>query len=127
MVTVIIGVGVVSVMQLLTAGTMANGDSVALTTAVNLANNVHEASMRRDYDDLFGLEGTHSPPVDAMLNDIGSLSGWEQVVDVSYVNPNMITAAVPDSQVEPTTRIRVTVRRNGKEIYTTSWLMTADE
>lgn len=51
MVTVIIGVGVVSMLELLAAGTVSNSEGTELTTAINLANNVREMSLGLAYYD----------------------------------------------------------------------------
>ena len=51
MVTVIIGVGVVAMLQLLAAGTVSNAEGTELTTAINLANNIREASLGLAYYD----------------------------------------------------------------------------
>src|SRR5687768_17880236 len=83
MATVIIGVGFIATLQLLAAGTVSNKEGTELTTAIHLAGNIHEASLRTDYDELFGLEGTHNPPLDANLRPMAGVSGWQQVVDVS--------------------------------------------
>ena len=45
MVTVICGIGVMSMLQLLAAGSAENGDAAKLTTAMTLANNVREMSL----------------------------------------------------------------------------------
>jgi hypothetical protein len=45
MVTVIVGVGVLAMLQLLAAGTVSNSDSAELTTAMTLANNIRELSL----------------------------------------------------------------------------------
>src|SRR5215216_2166023 len=49
--TVIIGVGCVSMLTLLGAGTMANNEGAELTTAMNLAGNVREAMAGVAYTD----------------------------------------------------------------------------
>ena len=125
--TIIIGVGFTAMLQLLAAGTVANKESTELTTAIHLAGNIHEAAVRVGYDDLFDLEGTHNPAVDARLNSIAALSGWSQVVDVSYVDENLLTANVPDTQYEPTARVTVSVLRNGQQVYRTNWIAAASE
>lgn len=51
MVTVIIGVGVVSMLQLLAAGTQSNSEGTELTTSINLANNIREMSLGLAYYD----------------------------------------------------------------------------
>src|SRR5688572_21430839 len=127
MATVIIGVGFTAMLQLLAAGTVANKEGTELTTALNLAGNIHEAAVRVGYDQIFDLEGTYSPAVDAKLSAVSALSGWSQVVDVSYVDENLLTSSVPDTQYEPTARVTVSVRRNGQQVYRTTWLAAASE
>jgi type II secretory pathway pseudopilin PulG len=127
MATVIIGVAFTAMLQLIAAGTKANGEGTEMTTAINLAANIHEASVRVAYDDLFDLRGTQNPPVDARLHSITGMPGWQQVVEVSYVDENRLTLAVPDTQYEPTVRITVIIQRNGQEVYRTSWLMAASQ
>ena len=127
MATVIIGVAFTAMLQVLAAGTVANRDGTALTTAIHLAGNIHEASVRTAYDDIFTLRDTHSPPVDANLQTMTGMAGWQQVVDVTYVDPNLLTSDVPDDQDEPTARVTVTINRNGKFVYRTSWIATASE
>jgi prepilin-type N-terminal cleavage/methylation domain-containing protein len=125
--TVIIGVAVTSLLQLLAAGTIANKEGAELTTAINLAGNIHEAAVRIEYEDLFDLNQTFNTPVDARLRPIVGMNGWSQVVDVSYVDENLLTSAVPDHQTEPMTRITVTVNRNGDFVYRTSWIAAAPD
>jgi hypothetical protein len=125
--TVIIGVAFTDMLNLLAVGTVANSEGTELTTAVNLAGNIHEASVRTPYDELFNIEGTYSPAVDSRLQAVSSISGWSQVVDVSFVDDNNLTISVPDNQYQPTTRVTVTVRRNNKDVYRSSWLAAASE
>ena len=125
MATIIIGVGFVAVLGLLVAGTNANASSSEMTTAIHLAGNIHEAGMRMTYDDMFDLEGNYLPAVDGQLAPLEAMDGWSQSVDVRYVNHNLLTATVPDDQEEPTARVFVTVSRNGKAVYRTSWLVAA--
>src|SRR5256885_5915585 len=51
LVTVVIGVGIVAMLQLLASGTMVNGYSNEQTAAVNLANNIHEIATGLPYYD----------------------------------------------------------------------------
>lgn len=124
--TIIIGVGFTAMLALLGTGTIANKEGAELTTAINLAGNIHEAALLLPYEDLFDLEGTYNA-VDAKLATIPGMNGWTQVVDVSYVDENLLTSNVPDSQEEPTSRVSVTVRRNGQSVYQTSWIAAASE
>jgi type II secretory pathway pseudopilin PulG len=125
--TVIIGVAFTAMLQLIAKGTQANGQGTELTTAINLAGNIHEASIRVAYVDIFDLRATHDPPVDARLQAISGMPGWSQVVGVNYVDQNNITQSVPDTQYEPTARVTVAILRNGKEVYRSSWLAAASQ
>ena len=130
MVTVIVGVGILATMELLAAGSMANGASTKLTTAMGLASNIHEMSLGVPYSSVMTLNGlNYQPPVDAKKVAITAtpLANWRQQVTVNYVDENLITNTVPNTQVEPTARITVTISHYGKVVYTNSWLAAASE
>src|SRR5439155_2149211 len=111
-VTVIVGVGIVGMLELMAAGTMANTEATELTTAMGLVSNIHERSLGIAYDQLMTNfnDKTWSPPIDAKANTITSMSNWSQVVDFQYLDPDSIKNAVPDTQPEPTARITVTIK-----------------
>lgn len=125
-VTAIVGIGIVAMMELMAAGTMANTQSTELTTAMGLASNIHERALGTPYDELFTKfdNKSYSPPVDAKENQINGMSTWQQVVDVKYVDPDNVRSNVPDTQPEPISRITVLINHNGRPLYTTSWLMS---
>ena len=125
--TVVIGVGFTAMLQLLATGTVANRQAAELTTALNLAGNIHELAVRTTYDQLGALEGTHHPAVDAKLNSLSGMGDWSQVVDVSYVDESMLTKTVADTQYEPTSRVTVSILHNNKQVYRTSWLAAASQ
>lgn len=128
-VTVLIGVGVVATMQLLAAGTVANVESTKLTTAMGLAGNIRERAVRVSYGNLFSTfnDRTYSPPIDASGTVLSTFSGWSQVIDMKYVDPNAVTVTVPDSQVEPTAQMSVSIRQGNKTVYQTTWLVAAPQ
>src|SRR5215217_726103 len=73
-VTIIVGVGIVGMLQLLAAGSMANGDATDITTAMNLAAHIHERSLATKYSNIMTLKGaSYSPPKDAKLVTITEL------------------------------------------------------
>ena len=124
-VTAIVGIGIVGVLELLAAGSMANADSAELTTAVYLANNINEmvqgvpyANLKATYDN-----HTYSLPVDATGAGLSGFATWKQVVSVKYVDHNLLTSVVPDSQIEPTCRITVTILHNGYAVYVAKWVV----
>src|SRR4029079_10738227 len=83
-VTAIVGIGIVGVLELLCAGSMANMDSAQLTTAVYLANNLDEMLQCKTYSTLKSTYDNHTydPPVDATGTSLSGFSGWKQVVSV---------------------------------------------
>jgi type II secretory pathway pseudopilin PulG len=147
--TVIIGVGCVSMLALLGAGTVANNEGTELTTAMHLAGNVREAMTGVQfsdpstpthwgpetgegsvsaYDDLDDFDGrTFSPPIDARRASLGSnYATWGQRVTVESVNPDNLTAVIAHLTLEPAlrpvSRVTVSVLHNGKAVYSQSWL-----
>jgi type II secretory pathway pseudopilin PulG len=124
-VTAIVGIGIVGMLQLLAAGSMANAESTEVTTAVYLANNINEMLQGVSYSTLKSTYGnvTYSPPVDATGTALSSFSNWQQIVTVQYVDHNLVTSVVPDSQVEPTCRVTVTIRHNGSDVFVGRWVV----
>jgi len=110
--TVIIGVGVVAMMQLFNSCTRENATGTRMTTALMLAQNIREltqtlafndpASGRSvfgaetgetlaSYDDVDDLDGhTFSPPIDATRTAIPELAQYSQVVSIMPVYPNAL-------------------------------------
>ena len=128
-VTAIVGIGIVGLLELLAAGSMANINSKQLTSAVFLANNVNEMMQGQDYATLKATfdNKTYKPPKDGRGVNLAGFDNWQQVVDVSYVLPNRLTTVVPDSQVEPTSRVTVKIMANDEIIYQTQWVVAAPE
>jgi len=132
--TVIVGVGCLAMLQLLAAGTRANGESSELTTAMNLAGNIRECLTHHDgpvkavafsdptvtdgwgpepgettldsYDDLDDFDGkTFSPPIDARRGSLGSAyNGWSQTVTVESVDPDDLKTVIPHLTRPPAMR-----------------------
>jgi Tfp pilus assembly protein PilV len=149
LVTVVIGVGVVAMLQLLAAGTMANGYSNEQTTAVNLANNIHEIALslpfydpdtvpgttpawstpeagNTAFDDVLDLDGkTFNPPIDVNRNSIANASNWTQQVSVKSVGGDQMTSVRPNTTAEPTAQVTVTILHNNKAVYQMSWVAVA--
>lgn len=146
LVTVIIGVGVIAMLQLLAAGTVSNSAGAEMTTAVNLANNVHEiayglaffdpeqpttwstkeAGGVTAYDDVLDLDGaSFSPPLDVRRQPMPAYANWTQRVKVESVGEDCVSSTRPSTTTEPTARVTVTILRNNKQVYQTSWLAVA--
>ena len=143
--TIIIGVGVTALVQLLAKGTISNIDGADLTTAVNLANNIHEMTYALSfadpvtpthwgaetgetlatYNDVDDFDGkTFSPPIDARRQVLSSFTNWSQSIAVQKVDVNRLTTSVPNSTVMPTLRVTVTVQHFGQTVYSENWLIT---
>jgi len=142
--TVIVGVGVVSMLRLLAAGTSANSDATELTTALNLAGNIHELSQTlafqdpgtevwgheagetlatyNDVWDLNGFTSTSAGPIDAHRAAITNMPAWQQQVTVSCVDPNGVTTGLPNG-ASAFARVTVVVRHNAQEVCRISWLV----
>ena len=146
MVMTLIGLGVLAMLELLAAGSVSNAYGTEMTTAVHLANNVHEISLGlafKDpenptvwntkepggilaYDNVMDLDGTSfSPPLDVRRQSMPDYGGWGQRVKVESVAEDYIASTRPNTLDEPTVRVTVTVFRNGRDVYTTSWLAVA--
>jgi prepilin-type N-terminal cleavage/methylation domain-containing protein len=80
MVTVIIGVGVVAMLQLLAAGTVSNSEGTELTTAINLANNIREMSLGLAYYDPTDMAKT--PPVYNWDTKEATVKDYDNIMDL---------------------------------------------
>lgn len=119
MATAIVGIGILSVMQLYTACTQQNRAAIGITTATFLAEDIQETmaglafsdpaygktyfgpepgQTLASYDDIDDFDSTGSPsnffnpPIDSTRQPIASLSDYAQVVSVWPVYPNQLTA-----------------------------------
>jgi len=145
LVTVVIGVGVLGLIELLAAGTMSNANGTELTTAVNLASNVREIATGlafqdptfpnqwntkeatvAAYDDIKDLDGcTFQPPLDVRRQKIDSLPGWAQVVKVETVAEDTISSTRPSDPTLPMVKVTVRITHNNREVYRTRWIVSA--
>jgi type II secretory pathway pseudopilin PulG len=140
--TMIIGLGVMAVLQLAAKLTVSQDNAVDVTQAINLANNIHELFFNlhfadpvtpthwgpesgetlATYNDNDDFDGSvFSPPIDTERNTISNLTNWSQSISVQSVDPNSITSTVPDGTTSME-RITVTIQHQGQTVYTESWL-----
>lgn len=144
-VTVIVGIGAVAMLELLATGTVVNANGNQTTTAVNLANNIHEIALGLDfndpqqpyawsskestvaaYDNVLDLDGaTFNPPLDVRRQPISDLTSWKQVVKVETVAPDTIYSVRPNNATTPTARVTVKILLNDKQVHEMSWLVVA--
>ena len=119
--TVIVGVGVVGLLQFMATGTVANVDAAETSTGMNLAQNIHELSLETPFASLPSLHGTtYSPPVDSRGETLADFDEWSQVIAVRPVDPDHLENTV--TTPSPTCRcITVTVLRHGSQVCASSW------
>src|SRR5687768_8677510 len=126
MVMTLIGLGVLAMLELLAAGSVSNAYGTEMTTAVHLANNVHEISLGLafkdpqnplawntkepggvlDYDNITDLDAaSFSPPLDVRRRPMPGYSGWGQRVKVESVAEDYVASVRPNTISYPTARV----------------------
>src|SRR5438067_8740133 len=76
--TVIIGVGVVAMMQLLATGTTSNIASFEQTTGINVAKAIREITVQKTLAQVIAMNGTtHMPPWDSQSKSMTDLTNWK--------------------------------------------------
>lgn len=147
--TVIVGLGVLGIMQLLAVCTQQNRGGAQLTTAMYLAQCVQEALADlpfndpsgagfgreeqgglltwNDIDDFHGWTTQGGLPVDARRQPLSGLQQYAQTVTVVEVSPNNLSLNLPGSDAKRVT-VSITYRRiptdTPAEVYRTSWIRT---
>ena len=118
---VIIGVGLLAMLELIAAGTASNVDGVNETMGMNLAKNIREKTLKSTFAEVLAMDNvTHAPPVDSGGTQLSAFNGWAQVIDVQAVDPRNLKW----DNVNPSPDVvRVTVRitHNGQQVCQTSW------
>lgn len=147
--TVIVGMGVLGIMQLLAVCTQQNRGGSQLTTAMYLAQCIQEATtdlpfndpsgagMGReegggllswnDVDDFHNFTTLGGAPIDARRLALTGLDQYAQTVTVTEVSANNLALALPGADCKRVT-VSVTYRRlttdTPVEVYRTSWVRT---
>jgi type II secretory pathway pseudopilin PulG len=128
-VTAIVGIGIVGLLELIAAGSMANRQAAELTMAINLAANVTEMMQGKDYDTLMATydNKTYTIVKDGRGNDLKDAGNnplfpnWKQVVDLEYVQPGLLTSPAPDPKV--TMRVTAKIYHHDLLVYTSRWIV----
>jgi type II secretory pathway pseudopilin PulG len=145
--TVIVGVGIMAMMQLFAVCTQNNAYASHETTAMLLANNIQETMASLPFNDpiqgqkYFGPEpnettatwndvddfdgASFNPPIDSMRNTLTNMAQYTQDVDVVPVDPDQLTSV----QASYTGAVRITVKiyyqanasAAKQEVYRISW------
>jgi prepilin-type N-terminal cleavage/methylation domain-containing protein len=118
---VIIGVGLLAMLDLIAAGTASNVDGVNETMGMNLAKNVRERSLKSTFDQVLAMDdASNSPPLDSRGTALTGFDGWMQAIDVQPVDVRDLTV----DNINPTPDVvRVTVRitHHGQPICQLVW------
>lgn len=147
--TVIIGLGMSALVSMMASSGSAHHGATELTTAMNLANNIHELAERLAYSD--GAMGMESGETIANCNSCDDLKGlrlgsggtsvvdaigltmptapgmnwigWQQHVDVNLVDPNNVrqTLSSTDTSTNNIMRITCSILHNGAAVYQQAW------
>jgi type II secretory pathway pseudopilin PulG len=124
--TVIVGVGFVSMLELITVGTLTNIRGAETTTGMSLARNIRELSLNKDKFPTFNSIRTtlnaksYNPPIDSREQPLTEFSTWTQQVTVQPVDPDHITMVITDPNPSAL-QITVKLLHNGNEVCDASW------
>jgi len=116
----IVGLGVVALMQLFAAGTYVNGCGNSLSSAVFLAEELRAMTDNAPFSSLAGFQGQTFQGVDANGTAVAGLGAFQQLLEVQPVNPNDLTPYVGSSP--QVVRLTARVIYNGRELTRLSWL-----
>lgn len=120
----IVGIAVVALLTALASGTRTNTAGQELSQAVFLSQAVREWTLAMPYSELDDLaDVTYSPPINSMGHEISDMVGWSQTVTVTYREPEDLNTVVSPGPTD-VARIEVDIRRNGRDILNTGWLVT---
>lgn len=122
---VIIGIGLTAVMATIGSTTTVHDAGNKLTQAVFLAQEVREWTM--GMDDFSTLDdATYSPPHNSQGEDLTGMTGWSQVLDVTWRSESDLATPVAD-RTSKVARVDLTVQYGTETVLTTSWLVTQKE
>lgn len=119
--TIIIGVGVMAMLQLLAAGTVNNIQAFEMTTGTAVAKSIREITVQKTMAQVIAMNGTyHEPPWDSRSQPMTDLAHWRQTITVQPVDPNNLTLNITDP-TPSAVRVSVAVSHNGQPVITLSW------
>ena len=116
----LVGVAIAALVAANGSFTKANSAAADLSTAEFLIEQVRERSISSRYDNLYSLNGTFSPPINANGVSLNGFAAFSEQITVENVSPsNFEQTVASDSGF-----IRVTVKvfLNSKEISSAKWL-----
>jgi prepilin-type N-terminal cleavage/methylation domain-containing protein len=125
MTTVIVGIGVLALMELLASGTVSNIRGTEMTTGVNLAKNIRELALQKTFAELPAMNNvSRKPPIDSRGEELTDMSEWQQEIKVESVDPSLLTTPLPAATPQAL-RITATINRNGRKVCDLHWFSFA--
>jgi len=125
MTTVIVGIGVLALMELLASGTVSNIRGTEMTTGVNLAKNIRELALQKTFAELPAMNNvSRKPPIDSRGEELTDMSEWQQEIKVESVDPSLLTTPLPAATPQAL-RITATINRNGRKVCDLQWFSFA--
>ncbi|MBN1845055.1 MAG: hypothetical protein JW810_05190 [Sedimentisphaerales bacterium] len=118
----IVGLGVVAMMQLFASGTKVNHYGNRLSTAVFLAEELQAMTADVAFDDLLAYDDLTFNGVDARGNPIPGMERYQQQLRVEPVTPEDLTVYVGPDPVM--VRCTAVVQNGGVELAQLCWLRT---
>ncbi len=116
----IIGLGIVAMMQVFVSGSEVNGYGDSLSKAVFLADEMRSMTEDVAFEDLLTFDGDTFNGADANGNPVAGLDSFVQTFNATGVDPDTL---LPNVLADPEAiRLTVIVSRNGEEITRISWL-----
>ena len=116
----IVGLGVVAMMQLFGSGTKVNAYGNHLSSAVFLAEELQAMTDDVAFDDLLSYNGQTFNGVDANGNPVEGLTSYQQQLLAEGVTPGDLTVYMgPDPEI---IRLTAVVNHQGLELARISWL-----
>ena len=143
--TALIGIALAALLTALRSGTRTNEAGRRLTQAVFLSQEIREWTLRLpfedpeepgdtpgseegdpqtavdDLDDLVGV--TFSPPRDAYGAVIADMSGWSETITLTWRDSSNVATVVANGSSD-VVHVEVSLSYQGREVFTTDWLVT---
>jgi len=145
--TVVIGIGVTSLLLTVGSGTRINSAAQELTRAVFCAQEIREWTLKLpfsdtdpadmdnppgpdgsnpqvfvdDLDDL--MDVTYAPPRDGQGSPIADMVGWTQQITLTWRDPSDLLSTV-EAGTSDVIYVSVQISRHGREVLTVGWLVT---
>lgn len=119
--TAILGIGITALMAGMATNSQVNSTGSEISQAVLLAQEIREWTINLPFDDLADV--TYCPPRNSHGDQMSDLPDWSETITLTWRSLSNPTQIVPDDS-STLVNIQVTVKRNGQDVLTSSWLIT---